>query len=134
MSDACKHKRGDFIQEKGFWLCADCFSRLDARPQKFGSPTGLGRWGPLQIVLWQAEIATAECGMTLNRFLRVMVRRIMARTRPIMEKGEAYDAAIGMLKDWPGPFGHPDYFWSDVAAREMVDEEMQNWEEEAGNE
>lgn len=131
----CTHKRGDWIKEKSFWLCADCWSRLDSWPRRHGSPTITGEYrsGAPQVITWEAEKAVAHDGLSLNDFIRCMVRRFMTRTRPPMSKDDAYDLAIDVLKVWPDPFGHIDYNWSRGAAREIADEEMQYFERAEGN-
>ena len=130
----CTHQKGDYISEKGFWLCLSCWKRFQGRPVRYGLPIkGLGADGPPQDIVWRAERAKSDCGMFLNDFLRIMAKRIMTRTRPMMDKSDAYEAAIEMLKSWPDPFGHPDYDWSASSAREMVDEEMQHWDLADGN-
>ena len=139
MSAPCPHSRGDHIKEMGLWLCGDCFAKLDERPKRYGlvdravHAGHAEHKGPIQRIVWMADIAQSQSGETLNDFLRAMTRRIMTRTRPRMDKSDAYEAAIEMLKSWPDPFGHPDYCWSAAAAREMVDEEMQHWDEAEGN-
>lgn len=134
MSD-CVHKRGDWIKEKGFWLCADCFAKMDARPTRYSMVAQvLGadvKWrGPLQQIAWQAETATAD-GVTFNDFLRTMARRFMAKTRPRMDRDDAYDMAIAVLQTMASggdAYGDPAYDWSHDGAREMADDEMQYWE------
>jgi hypothetical protein len=53
----------------------------------------------------------------------------------IFKKGYFSHRVIWMMVygEWPDPFGHLDYCWSDEAARELVDEEMQNWDLAEGN-
>ena len=139
MSDPCNHKRGDWIKEKSFWLCADCFSKLDGRTTRYGviSPAAIPRedlikWTqPLQQIIWQAETATAD-GVTLNDFLRTMAKRFIRRTRPPMDKDDAYDMAISVLQTLGDVYGDPAFCWSHDAAREMADEEMAYWEEAGG--
>ena len=136
----CRHKRGDWIQEMGFWLCPDCFARLDARPVRYGMvptipPTGDGGSSPRyrQEIVWQAAIATYE-GVTLNAFLRAMAKRFIRRTRPQMDTPDAYDAAISCIKDLGDKCGDNAYDWSLGGARDLADEEMAYWEPaEGGN-
>ncbi len=135
----CGHKRGDWLSEMGFWLCADCFVRLDARPLRYGmvaSPFGLeGGLIPRyrQEIVWQAEIASAD-NVTLSEFLRTMSRRFMQKTRPPMDREDAYELAISLLKEIGDPYGDPAYDWSRESARAISDEEMTYWEPgEGGN-
>lgn len=134
----CQHKRGDWIKEKGYWLCADCFSKMDSRPTRYG-PIKLQ--DPIwsndaprvpQGIVWQAEVATAD-GVTLNDFLRTMARRFMQKTRQQMGRDDAYDAAISVLQSLLSlgdTYGDPAYDWSHEGAREMADEEMTYWDDE----
>ncbi len=32
----CKHKNGDWVN--GYWLCAECYSKLDRRPVRYSMP------------------------------------------------------------------------------------------------
>lgn len=128
----CQHQRGDKIKERGFWLCADCFAKMDARPSRYGMvPQVLGsdsKWtGPLQQIVWQADQAVAD-GLALNDFLRTMARRFMQKTRPSMAKDDAYDMAISVLKTLGDTYGDPAYDWSHDGARELADDEMTYWE------
>lgn len=130
----CPHQRGDWIKEKGFWLCVYCFAKLDARPTRYGMVAQvLGadiKWtGPLQQIVWQADQAAAD-GMTLNDFLRTMARRFMSRTRPVMPRDDAYDMAISVLQTLGDTYGDPAYDWSHDGAREMADDEMAYWEKD----
>lgn len=129
----CGHKRGDWISEMGFWLCADCFARLDGRPTHYGmvaSPFG-AEGGSIpryrQEIVWQAVIAEST-GVTLNDFLRTMSRRFIRKSRPAMSREDAYEIAISALKDIGDTYGDPAYDWSRDAARDMADEEMSYWE------
>ena len=133
----CGHKRGDWLSEMGFWLCADCFARLDGRPSKYGmvaSPFGSeGCSIPRhrQEMVWQAAIAEAD-GVTLNEFLRTMSRRFIRKTRPPMSREDAYELSISTLKEIGDPYGDPAYDWSREAARDIADEEMTYWEPSEG--
>lgn len=134
----CKHHRGAQIDRMAYWVCADCWNKLPERPKRYGpNPdatigTAAGSV-PLQMVVWQAAEAKPANGLPLSQFLACMVRRIMARTRPPMAEGDAYDAAIDMLRTFSDPFGHPDYEWTRAAAVDLVDEELAYWEEAGGN-
>ena len=129
----CQHKRGDWIKEKGFWLCADCFAKMDSRPTKYTTmampfPHTDTTWtGPLQRIAWQAEQAVAD-GITFNDFLRTMARRFMSKTRPHMDRDDAYDMAISVLQTLGDAYGDPAYDWSHDSAREMADDEMTYWD------
>lgn len=136
--DKCQHQRGDWIKEKGFWLCADCFAKMDGRPTRYVMVPQVSlsdeRWiGPLQQIAWQADIAAAD-GLTLNDFLRTMARRFMAKTRPKMDRDDAYDIAISVLQNLGDAYGDPAYDWSGDGAREMADDEMTHWEHEGAGE
>ncbi len=133
----CKHKRGGHIAEMDYWLCADCLNKLASRPIKYGAMVQGDTFingEPRQGVIWRAEIAKADDTL-FSDFLRTMTRRIMQRTRPAMGKEAAYDAAIEMLKAiLPDTFGDMAYGWDHGCARELVDMEMDNWDEVgAGN-
>ena len=134
----CKHRRGDWITEMAYWLCADCWLKMEKRPTEYNRVSPVrgadGKWtGPLQQVSWQAEIAQAD-GLTLNDFLRTMARRYIRRTRPPMDLGDAYDAGIDLLKSLGDSYGDPAYSWDAGGAREFADDDMQNWDYADGNE
>ena len=133
----CEHKRGDWIKEQAYWLCADCWLRLEKRPTKYTMATPVrgadAKWtGPLQQIAWQAEIAQAD-GLTLNDFLRTMARRYMQKTRPTMALSDAYDAGIALLESLGDPYGDPAYTWDRDGAREFADDDMQHWDHAEGN-
>lgn len=132
----CKHVRGDWIKEKGYWLCADCWGKMDSRPTRYGYAMPIleakYRTGPLQQIIWQAEIAQAD-GLTLNDFLRAMARRYMRKTRPPMSRDDAYDAAIDVLRSLGDPYGDIAYSWDGDGARELADDDMQEWDRAEGN-
>lgn len=128
---ACNHKRGDWIKENGYWLCADCWVRLEKRPTKYTTATPVrgtdGKWTcPQPEISWQAEIAQAD-GLTLNDFLRAMACRFMCKTHPPMVRDDAYDAAIDALKNLGDPYGDTAYSWDAEGAREFADE-MRHWD------
>jgi len=134
---SCQHERGDWIKETGFWLCADCFAKMDGRPTRYVMKTPVVaaevRWtGPRQDIGWQASIAIHD-SVSLNDFLRTMARRFMAKTRPRMDLDAAYEMAISVLQSLQSmgdQYGDPAYDWSHEGAREMADEEMTYWETE----
>ena len=136
LPDPCNHKRGDWIKEKGFWLCADCFLRLDDRPTRYRATSpftirnedGKTWTQPLQQIAWQAETAVAD-GVTFNDFLRTMARRFMHKTRPSMDRDDAYDMAISVLATLGDAYGDPAFCWSHDAARELADDEMSYWDD-----
>jgi hypothetical protein len=128
----CTHKRGDWIKERAFWLCCDCWQRLEKRPTVYGMvPSGGVQTESRQGIIWQAEIAKAESGLSLNDFLRTMSRRYMQRARGI-HLDDAYDAAIAYISSLPDPFGDPAYEWTHEGAREMADDDMDYWECDGG--
>ena len=133
----CRHLRGDWIKEQGYWLCADCWGKLAERPKEYIMRTGVNvldakHTGPLQDIGWQAAIAEAD-GLTLSEFLRTMARRYMRKTRPPMGINAAYDAAIAVLKSLGDPYGDPAYSWGAEGARELADDDMQDWDHTEGN-
>lgn len=134
---ACGHKRGDWIEAMGFWLCADCFARLEARPTRYGMVPVSGQKGEYrerQDIIWTASIATFE-GVTFGAFIRTVAKRFMRKTRPQMDERDAYDMAISCVKELGDAFGDPSYDWSHEGARDLADEEMSYWEPaEGGNE
>ncbi len=137
----CSHNRGGYITEMSYWLCADCLTKMESRPRKYGMVTsagrpddpvaneGVGGGGDLrQSIVWMAEHAKADDTL-FSDFLRTMTRRIMQRTRPPMARADAYNAAIDMLKAMlPDAFGDQAYVWNHDAARDLVDMEMDNWD------
>lgn len=136
MGDTCRHRRGDTISEMGFWLCADCWARLESRPIKYGPnpafQNGLRGSEPPQIVVWQAAVAESD-GVTLNDFLRTMTRRFRQKTRPPLEPvPDGYDMAISVLSSLGEPYGDPSLDWSHDGARELADDEMQYWDRDGG--
>jgi hypothetical protein len=120
----------------GFWLCADCYARLEARPVKYGMVPVQGQKGEYrerQDVTWAAAIAEFE-GVTFGAFIRTVAKRFMQRTRPTMEERDAYDMAISCLKELGDTFGDAAYDWSHAGAREIADDEMSYWDAaEGGN-
>ena len=135
--DRCRHKRGDWIDAMGFWLCADCYARLETRPIKYGMVRVEGERGEYrerQDVVWVAAIATFE-GVTFGSFIRTIAKRFMRKTRPTMDERDAYDMAISCLNEIGDSFGDTAYDWSHEGARDLADEEMSYWDAaEGGNE
>lgn len=131
MSD-CKHARGDWIKDEGYWLCADCFGKMDGRPTRYGFNMMDGAVKGEQIIVWQAALAQAD-SVSLNDFLRAMVRRYMKRTSPQIRRDDAYSAAIEFLKCLEDPYGDPSYCWTVQGAIELADEDMSEWDGVAGN-
>ena len=130
----CGHGRGDWIEEKSFFLCAGCWARLPEWPVKYGVPTASDEKGTgPQYIIWSAAKAEAANGFTLNDFLKAMARRFMQRTRPPMTKDAAYDAAIGVMEISLDKFGDPSLEWTAESATEMADDEMQYWDHAEGN-
>ena len=133
----CNHNRGGYITEMSYWLCADCLTKMENRPRKYGMATNCvgaadtvvgGGSDPRYSIVWMAEKAKADDTL-FSDFLRTMTRRIMQRTRPPMVRADAYDAAIDMLKSMlPDAFGDQAYVWSHDAARDLVDMEMDSWD------
>ena len=129
----CKHARGDYVPELGFWVCADCYVKLEKRPVRYGpNPdyvVGGEPWSvPPQIIVWQAEIAQAD-GLTFGEFLRAMTRRYMMRTRPKISTPDAYDAAIECVRGLlPDRYGDSAYGWDQACAWEFADDDMDNWD------
>lgn len=121
----CSHARGDWIKEMGYWLCADCWQKLEKQPTKYGPGDGTGG---AQAIIWQAEVAQAD-GITLEVFLRAMVRQYQKRTRPPINLAAAYDAAICALETGLDPYGDPAVAWTADAARELADDDMDQWEQ-----
>lgn len=133
----CGHKRGDWIESLGFWLCADCYARLEGRPTHWGMvpfvPVRGGEYRERQDIIWRAAIATFE-GITFGAFIRTVAKRFMRKTRPQMSERDAYDVAISCVKDLGDSFGDAAYDWSHEGARDLADEEMAHWEPaEGGN-
>ncbi len=131
----CEHKRGDWIGAMGFWLCADCFARLEGRPIRYGMVPFSGQKGEYrerQDVIWMAEVAKFD-GVTLGAFIRTIAKRFMQRTRPRMDERDAFDMAISAVKEIGDPFGDPAYDWSHDGARDIADEEMSYWEPAEGD-
>lgn len=130
--NTCTHERGDWIDEMAYWVCADCFVKLESRPRRYAMLQPLRGtktvWiGPLQYIAWEAETAAAD-GVKFNDFLRAMARRFMVRTRPHMDRADAYELAIDVLKSLGDRYGDPAYDWSLAGAREFADMEMDYWE------
>lgn len=132
MGKQCRHSLGDMIKERGFFLCLHCWARLDEWPVAYGTPEVFigaeGGSAPPQTIIWRATKAVAPDGLSLNDFLSCMARRYRQRTRPRMELTDAYDHAIEYLREFPDPFGHPDYDWSCEGARDLADEDMDYWD------
>lgn len=135
----CEHRRGAWIEEMGYWLCADCFAKLDSQPKKYGPVSKSMIATDLvlvhrQEIVWQAEIATGPEGLTLNDFLRTMARHYGHRAQ--LDLQDAYDISIETLRafcDLFGDrFGDPEYGWSFQDARDMVDEELSYWDCDGG--
>ena len=129
----CGHERGDWIAEKAFWLCADCWARLPDWPVQYGAPTSFNGSAVPQVIIWSASKAEAPNGMTLNNFIKAMACRFIERTQPPMSKSAAYDAAIGVMEVSLDQFGDPDLEWTNEAAQEMADDEMQYWDDAEGD-
>ena len=136
MTTKCKHRHGDYIKPMAYWLCGQCFKPLSDRPQRYGfvghvSPSE--SCGVRQEIVWQAEIKKSSEGTTLSEFLRTMAKRYQRRCRDLPVT-DAYEAAIEYLRYIEDEFGDPALCWSHDAAREMADEDMQNWDAGEGAE
>jgi hypothetical protein len=135
MTSDCAHRRGDQITDMGFWLCADCYAKLEARPARYGMvPMLKGTNGSLlkrQEVIWMAEIAIFD-GVTFGSFVRTVAKRFMQKTRPAMDQQDAYDMAVSVIKELGDKFGDEAYDWSHEGARDLADEEMTYWDPAEG--
>lgn len=133
----CLHNRGDSVGDIGLWVCADCLEKLQIRPRIYGPNPDIVSYEkgsiPRQVIVWQAEIATAD-GVRFSDFLRAMSRRYMRRTRPQISMSDAYNAALDYLKSLsPDKYGDPAYGWDEACAEEIADEDMSEWEKAEGN-
>lgn len=132
----CKHEHGDHIKDTGMWVCGRCYEKLHERPKTYSMMVtnydGIGQVG--QQIVWQAEVLKSNEGITLNTFLKAMVRRFMSRASDL-SKSDAYDIAIEALKFADAEFGDADFCWGRAGAIDIADEEMHYWDEEgaAGN-
>lgn len=126
----CKHTHGDYIKPMAYWLCGVCFKPLSGRPHSYGmvGPVrGTGPIGARQEIVWLAEIKKSAEGTTLSEFLRTVAKRYQRRCRDLPAE-EAYNAAIEYLKCLGEEFGDPSMSWPHDAARELADEDMQDWD------
>jgi hypothetical protein len=130
---ACQHRSGAWVPEMGYWVCAQCFSRLPDRPKTLGPApyTAGGSSSPPQVIIWQAETARAHSGLTLAEFLRTMAKRYQLKGRGVT-LAVAYTSAIEFLSAIGDAFGDPAYDWTHEGAREMANEDMQEWERADG--
>ena len=128
----CKHKHGAHVEQFACWVCGQCFHKLSERPHRYGMimshPEGSG---PLQQIVWQAEIKKSEDGLTLEDYLRTMAKRMVLKCRGSLNLADAFDLALSAMRGVEDEFGDPAYDWSHAGAREMADEEMQYWEHES---
>jgi len=127
----CTHKHGDHIAPMNYWVCGQCFSILEKRPQRYGvvatDKRGTEGVRARQEVVWQADILKSGEGTTLSVFLKAMVKRFRHRDKD-MRLSDAYSYAIGVLRGHEVPFGHVDHDWSRGTAIDIADEEMCYWD------
>lgn len=132
----CAHPSGDHVN--GYWVCAQCFQKLEARPVTYvmrrvpciariaGADT---RWRVPTTRQEPVYAPVAECeGVTLSQFIDIMARRFIARTRGGFHISDARDYAVECLRSLGEPFGSTDIAWDQGGAWDLVDEEMSYWD------
>lgn len=125
----CKHTKGDYVA--GTWLCGECFRYLSDRPKTYRMLTGTFAGGPIQEIDWQAEIAIAEGGVPLAKFLAWMVAYLRMRSLWTLSKEDARRECVAVLRDQGEPFGSPDACWSRADAKDLVREGILSYWDDA---
>lgn len=125
----CKHLHGAQVDQFPAWVCGQCFEQLDGRPTKYGPSMFSDTHGGPQIITWQAEIKVAESGLNLADFMKAMALHFVKRCN-LMHLTDAYAHALSVLKDQGQEFGDIALGWGREDAKELVNEELEYWEEE----
>lgn len=126
---SCKHKKGDTIQ--GMWVCADCFRPLDVRPIRYRmTPYGRGR-DTRQEISWMAEVAKDNKDTTFGKFVSWMVSHLRLRSLWTISKENARRQCLDLLQMQGEPYGSTEFDWDKSAAKELVDEGIVSYWDEA---
>jgi hypothetical protein len=143
----CKHERGDYVL--GYWLCADCFAKIDRRPVEYrmvssseicvrgaDGKVSSALLAPRQEIAWQSKIAKSPEGVIFSKFIMMIAERFVQKGK--IDKETAVGLAIEAIKslaELGDKFGDPDFAWDKDAAIEIADEEMSYWDsdEAVGN-
>ena len=133
----CKHLHGAQVTEIGFWVCGQCYRKLEARPKQYGLAKFTGdvvRGGEKrQDIIWQAEERLSLDGTTLADFLKAMARQYMKRCHDLRNsKAAAYDCALEFMRCSDDEFGDRSMVWTPDAAADLADEDMDYWDQDDG--
>lgn len=126
---ACKHLRGDTIH--GIWVCADCFTPLAHRPERYAMLPGPNGGGDRQEIVWRAEIAKDQDGTRFGKFVLWMVGYLRARSLWSISKEEARQQCLEALQEMGEPFGSDGACWDREDAKELVREAIITYWDEA---
>lgn len=129
----CKHEHGAQVDQLATWVCGQCFAKLSERPRRYGMVPSVGEGSaPRQQIVWLAAAKNSDGGLTLADFLRTMAKRFVHRCRGGMLLTDAFEMALGVLRDLGDEYADPAYDWSHSGARDMADEEMTYWDHDSG--
>ena len=125
---SCSHRQGDYVGPYDHWLCGECFQWVESgRPVKYSAqPTGGEYWKPQEII-WQAHIVLSHEGTKLSQFIKAAYNRL--KHKGGLDNETALAAAIDLARSVGAPFGNTGFDWSLESARELVDDDMQYWDE-----
>lgn len=131
----CRHLHGDLFD--GFWICGQCWQKLEGRPTIYGMVTveilGVpirGKALDRQDVIWQAATSRDQFGTTLAQFLLFAVSHLRRRAQFAIPKSDALDMCLDALRDDGSEFGDTGLDWGKDGAADLVDEcIVQYWDD-----
>ena len=128
MTKDCRHEHGDMVN--GYWLCGQCYTKMAERPSRLVMEPiiNVSEGETSRQIAVHAEIRTAESGLTLSEFIRLMAMRLITRNAGAMHMSDAIDYAAEVLKMAGDEFGSPDLGWDTACAWDLVDEDMSYWD------
>lgn len=125
----CEHRHGDFVNT--YWLCGECYTKMAERPFRVFMERTNAKCETERQNVEHAEILMSEEKTTLSTFITLMVEYLIQVTHGDMSLAEAVDYAVDLLRCLGEPFGTGDMDWGPEGAHEIVDEDVQNWEQDA---
>lgn len=124
----CSHPHGDHIE--GWWICGKCWEKLPERPSHIVIDLGVIEGDiprPQHVV--HARFSGGREGL-LGAFIRAVAARLMVLTQGQMQRTEAIDYAIELIRWFEEEFGNEEFDWSTHGAWEIADEDVQYWDQD----
>jgi len=126
----CTHPHGDYID--GYWLCGWCYTKLEQRPACYHLETADSSDNDIpsgtRQAVYPAPLSRAADGTRLSVVLDIVAQRLIDATLGSMNRSDAIDYTIDLLKLNAEPFSSADADWSADGVWELVQEDMQHWD------